>query len=199
MLVGRGGLSGTKIANNNFVNNLVFPKEASRTRKPQNSSENLFGNIPLRFLQKLVSVFGRADFSRIVIFEPDFFADVVSGFVSSFLWGKKCPDSETNTRGWKTQERGKHTIKPLPKNGFGPPPPYDTFPPPLCFRPVVFLRGNWHRPGKSHFRALQNWFWRAHSMVPFPSPKTGQFQVRVCGVTVCPFSRHKGNERPKCL
>ena len=29
--------------------------------------------------------------------------------------------SEKNKRGWKTQGRGKHTIKPLPKNGFGPP------------------------------------------------------------------------------
>ena len=37
---------------------------------------------------------------------------------------------------------GKHTIKPLPKNGFGPPPTYDTFfpPPPVCFRPVVSLQ-----------------------------------------------------------
>ena len=29
--------------------------------------------------------------------------------------------------------------------------------------------------------------------------KPGEFQVTVCGVTVCPFSRHKGNQRPKCL
>ena len=27
----------------------------------------------------------------------------------------------------------------------------------------------------------------------------GEFQVTVCGVTVCPFSEHKGNQRPKCL
>ena len=27
----------------------------------------------------------------------------------------------------------------------------------------------------------------------------GEFQVTVCGVTVCPFSRHKGNQSPKCL
>ena len=32
-----------------------------------------------------------------------------------------------NKRGWKTQRRGKHTIKPLPKNGFGPPPPMIRF------------------------------------------------------------------------
>ena len=29
--------------------------------------------------------------------------------------------SEKNKGGWKTQGRGKHAIKPLPKNGFGPP------------------------------------------------------------------------------
>ena len=61
------------------------------------------------------------------------------------------PKSEKNKGGWKTQGRGKHTVKPLPKNGFGPPPTYDTFPHPVCFHPVVFLRGNQHRPGKSNF------------------------------------------------
>ena len=30
-------------------------------------------------------------------------------------------------------------------------------------------------------------------------PKTGEFQVTVCGVTVCPVSRHKGNQGPKWL
>ena len=29
--------------------------------------------------------------------------------------------------------------------------------------------------------------------------RSGEFQVTVCGVTVCPFSRHKGDQRPKCL
>ena len=33
--------------------------------------------------------------------------------------------------GGNSGEGGKHTIKALPKNGFGPPPTYDTFPPPL--------------------------------------------------------------------
>ena len=60
--------------------------------------------------------------------------------------------SGKNKGGWKTQGRGKHTIKPLPKNGFGPPHLwYVSPPPPVCFRPVVFLGGNRHRPGKSHF------------------------------------------------
>ena len=53
-------------------------------------------------------------------------------------------------RGGETQ-RGKHTIKPLPKNVFGPPHLYDTIPPPLCLRNVILLRGNGHRPDKSHF------------------------------------------------
>ena len=45
--------------------------------------------------------------------------------------------------------RGKHTIKPLPKDGFGPP-TYDTFSPPVCSRHVIFLRGNGHAPDQSH-------------------------------------------------
>ena len=31
------------------------------------------------------------------------------------------------------------------------PPTYDTIPPPLCSRNVILLRGNGHRPDKSHF------------------------------------------------
>ena len=42
---------------------------------------------------------------------------------------------QRETKGGGTQGRGKHTIKPLPKNGFGPPPTYDTFPPPPLFTP----------------------------------------------------------------
>ena len=48
--------------------------------------------------------------------------------------------------GGETQGRGKHTIKPLPKNGFGPPPLMIRF----CSRNVILLRGNGDRPGKSH-------------------------------------------------
>ena len=45
-------------------------------------------------------------------------------------------------RGWKTQGRGKHTIKPLPKNGFGPPPPHLWYvsPPPPCLPISLFPR-----------------------------------------------------------
>ena len=52
---------------------------------------------------------------------------------------QKALPSEKNKRGWKTQGRGKHTIRPLPKNGFGrPPPTYDTFPPPRLFTQCHF-------------------------------------------------------------
>ena len=47
-----------------------------------------------------------------------------------------CP-SEKNKGGWKTQGRGKHTIKPLPQNGLDPPPPMIRFPPRL-FSPCCF-------------------------------------------------------------
>ena len=52
------------------------------------------------------------------------------------------------------------------------PPTYDTFPPPLCSRPVIFLIGNGYRPDESDFWGLQNWFWRGHSMVRFSPPKS---------------------------
>ena len=32
-----------------------------------------------------------------------------------------------------------------------------------------------------------------------PAPLSGEFQATVCGVMVFQFSRHKGNQRPKCL
>ena len=41
-------------------------------------------------------------------------------------------------------------------------------------------------------------FWGAPIFGQNPG-KSREFQVTVCGVTVCPFSRHKGNQRPKCL
>ena len=82
-----------------------------------------------------------------------------------------------NKGGWKTQGRGKHTIKPLPKHGFGPPPPVIRFPPPVCFRPVVFLRGNRHRPGKPHFLrppklALEG---ALYGTFPPPPPKIARY------------------------
>ena len=40
--------------------------------------------------------------------------------------------------------------KPLPKNGFGPPHLWYVPPPPVCPRPVIFFRGNGHRPDQPH-------------------------------------------------
>ena len=54
-------------------------------------------------------------------------------------------------RGVENSGEGKHTIKPLPKNGFGPPPPMIRFPPPLCSRHVIFFGGNGHTQDKSQF------------------------------------------------
>ena len=74
----------------------------------------------------------------------DLFAQVFNQFQSMISIREK-------QRGGETQGRGKHTINPLPKNGFGPPPLMIQFPPPLCSRNVILLRGNGHRPDKSHF------------------------------------------------
>ena len=54
-------------------------------------------------------------------------------------WGLCFVFSAENKGGWKTQGRGKHTIKPLPQNRFWTPPTYDTFsPPPRLFSPCCF-------------------------------------------------------------
>ena len=41
-------------------------------------------------------------------------------------------------RGVENSGGGKHTIKPLPRNGFGPPPPMIRFPTPHLFSPCCF-------------------------------------------------------------
>ena len=73
--------------------------------------------------------------------------------------------------GGKTQESGKHTIKPLPKNGFGPPYLRYVSPPPLCSRPVIFLRGNGRRPVKSHFLRPPKLVLEAALYGTFPPPQ----------------------------
>ena len=45
------------------------------------------------------------------------------------LFMRSGENSEKNKGGWKTQERGKTYLKPLPKNGFGSPPPMIRPPP----------------------------------------------------------------------
>ena len=59
--------------------------------------------------------------------------------------------SEKSKGRWKTQGRGKHTIKPSPKTVLDPPHLRYISPLPVCSRPVVFFRGNRHRPDQSHF------------------------------------------------
>ena len=77
--------------------------------------------------------------------------------------------SEKNKGGWKTQGRGKHTIKPLPKNGFGPPHLwYVSPPPPFVFALLFSLEETGTDQANPTLWGLQNWFWRAHSMVRFP-------------------------------
>ena len=58
---------------------------------------------------------------------------------------------EKQKGGWKTQGRGKHIIKPLPKKRFWTPPPVIRFPTPVCSRPVIFLRGNGTDQDESDF------------------------------------------------
>ena len=80
--------------------------------------------------------------------------------------------SEKNKGGWKTQGRGKHTIKPLPKNGFWTTPPMIRFPPPFVFALLFSLEETSTDQANPTFWGLQNWFWRARSMVRFPPPKS---------------------------
>ena len=99
---------------------------------------------------------------------------------SQYLWHIESPPPlvQRKTKG-ETEGRGKHTIKPLPKNGFETP-TYDTFPPrPFCSHPVVFLRGNRHRPDESHLLrppklglegALYPCFACQHLGMLFPNP-----------------------------
>ena len=80
---------------------------------------------------------------------------------------------QRKTKGGGTQGRGKHTIKPLPKNGFGPPPLMIRFPPPL-FTPCHFLRGNGHRPDESHFLRPPN---PQNRTIRFPPPLANSQQI----------------------
>ena len=81
---------------------------------------------------------------------------------------EKCPEGQRQTKGGGgTQGRGKHAIKPLPKNGFGPPPLMIRFP---CSRNVIFHRVNGLRPDKSHFLRPPKLDLEGHFMVRFPPP-----------------------------
>ena len=77
--------------------------------------------------------------------------------------------SEKNKGGWKTQGRETYHKTPSQKR-FWTPPQHDTFPPPAWFRPVVFLRGNRHRPVKSHFLGPPKLVLEAALYGTFPPP-----------------------------
>ena len=78
---------------------------------------------------------------------------------------------QRRTKGVENSGEGKTYHKTTPQNGFQllDPHTYDAFPPPpVCSRPVIFLRGNGHRPDESHFVRLPKLAWRGHSIVHFP-------------------------------
>ena len=95
------------------------------------------------------------------------------------------PQSEKNKGGWKTQGRGKHTTKPLPKI-ISKNPTYDMIPPPLCSRPVISLEGRAQtrpiplsEPSKAGFggRSLLC----VHSpLPPLVAPSTGWMLYHLC-------------------
>ena len=95
--------------------------------------------------------------------------------------------SESGNGEWKLKGMGKHTIKPLQKNGFGPPPPpMINFPPRVCSRPVIFLTGNWHRPDQSHFLRPPKLVLKARSFVRFPPPPKKNRAIRFA-LPICRF------------
>ena len=58
---------------------------------------------------------------------------------------------QRKTKGGGNSGEGKTYHKTPPQKRFWTPPLMIRFPPPLCLRNVVLLRGNGHRPDKSHF------------------------------------------------
>ena len=74
--------------------------------------------------------------------------------------------------GLKTQE-GKRTIKPLPKNGLGPPHLWCVYLPHVFTPCLFFWGGNRHRPEKNPtFWDLHKWFWNGHTITRF-TPQNG--------------------------
>ena len=59
--------------------------------------------------------------------------------------------AQRKTKGGGNSGEGKTYHKAPPQKRFWTPPLMIRFPPPPCSRPVIFLRGNGHRPDESHF------------------------------------------------
>ena len=98
-------------------------------------------------------------------------------------------DAQKKQRGGGTQGRGKHIVKTPPPKTVLDTPTYDTIPPPFVLRPVVFLRGNGHRP-ESHLLsppklvlegALYSTFPPPiHRTIRLPPPPNLTFSQRIC-------------------
>ena len=91
------------------------------------------------------------------------------------LWGKhgKCgsPYIREKQRGGENSGEGKAYHKTPPQKRFWTPPLMIRFPPPLCLRNVILLRGNGHRPDKSHFLRPPKLVLEGVLYGTFPSPK----------------------------
>ena len=98
------------------------------------------------------------------------FADKSVLLSLSCATGSATAQRKTKRRG-ETQGRGKHTIKPLPKNGFGPPHLWYDFPPPFVHAMSFSLEETVTDQTNPTFWGLQNWVWRGHFIVRSPPPK----------------------------
>ena len=109
------------------------------------------------------------------------FEDGVRLFSGSYPWQKELERSKVASkmpmftikirekqRGGGKLRGGKHTIKPLPKNGFGPPHLWYDFPPPFVYAMSFSLEETGTNQTNPTFWGLQNWFWRGGFMVRFP-------------------------------
>ena len=83
-------------------------------------------------------------------------------------------------RGVETQGRGKHTIKPLPKQGFGPPPPMIRFPRPFVHALSFSLEATGTDQTNPTFSGLQTWFW-SDTFCPTPPFAISQGQKSAQG------------------
>ena len=89
-----------------------------------------------------------------------------------FIWYLKVPLLREKQRGGVENSGEEKTYHKTPsQKRLWTPPPMIGFPPPVCFRPVVFLRGNRHRPGKSHFLRPPKLVLEGALCVRFPRPQ----------------------------
>ena len=93
-----------------------------------------------------------------------------------FMKSPNFRERHRGVEGWKTQEKGKHTMKPLPKNGFGP--TYDAFPP----------------PHQSHFLVLPKLVLEGARYSTFPPPPQNR-TMRFCP-PICHCPKNSEEESP---